>query len=141
MDAAAGIIQGRKRGDGDMTKKEAKEIMCKVTFYWELGEQTLTQNQINEAIDLAIKALDQQPCEDAISRADVKKYLSAPDANGDRVIYESDLDLLSPITPQPKTGHWTRVTDKTGHLVWECDKCGWQQRFSTNFCPDCGARM
>ena len=44
-----------------MTNEEAKEIMSKVTFYWELGEQTLTQNQINEALDLAIKALEQQP--------------------------------------------------------------------------------
>lgn len=41
-----------------MTNKEAKEIMSKVTFYWELGEQTLTQNQINEALDMAIKALE-----------------------------------------------------------------------------------
>lgn len=44
-----------------MTNEEAREIMSKVTFYWELGEQTLTQNQINEALDLAIKALEQQP--------------------------------------------------------------------------------
>ena len=42
---------------------------------------------------------------------------------------------------QEPTGHWIRVTDKTGHLVWECDKCSWQQRFNTNFCPNCGARM
>ena len=40
-----------------------------------------------------------QPSEDCISRADAKKYLSAPDANGDRVIYESDLDLLPSVTP------------------------------------------
>ena len=42
---------------------------------------------------------------------------------------------------EPKTGHWIRTTDKAGHFVWECDKCGWQQRFNTNFCPDCGAKM
>ena len=42
---------------------------------------------------------------------------------------------------EPKTGHWIRVTDKAGHLVWECDKCSWQQRYNTNFCPDCGAKM
>lgn len=42
---------------------------------------------------------------------------------------------------EPKIGHWIRVTDKAGHLVWECDKCGWQQRFNTNFCPDCGRVM
>lgn len=54
-----------------MTKKEAKEIMCKVTFYWELGEQTLTQNQINEALDLAIKALEQTrwiPCTERLPK-------------------------------------------------------------------------
>ena len=41
---------------------------------------------------------------------------------------------------EQKTGHWNRVTDKAGYLVWECN-CGWQQRFATNFCPDCGAKM
>ena len=45
-------------------------------------------------------ACEQQPSEDCISRADAKKYLSAPDANGDRVIYESDLDLLPSVTPR-----------------------------------------
>ena len=38
-------------------------------------------------------------------------------------------------------GHWIRVTDKAGHLVWECDKCGWQKRLWTNYCPECGAIM
>ena len=33
-------------------------------------------------------------------------------------------------------GHWIRVIDKSGHYVWECDKCGWQQKFHTNYCPD-----
>lgn len=42
-----------------MTNEEANEILSKVTFYWELGEQTLTQNQINEALDLVFKALEQ----------------------------------------------------------------------------------
>lgn len=37
---------------------------------------------------------------------------------------------------QPKTGHWI-----TEHFVWECDKCHWQQKFNTNFCPNCGADM
>lgn len=55
---------------------------------------------------------------------------------------KSQIDSLPSITLQePKTGHWIRVTDKAGHLVWECDNCGWQQRFNTNFCPDCGVKM
>lgn len=50
------------------------------------------------------------------------------------------LSKLPSVTPKEKTGKWTRVTDKTGHLVWECG-CGWQQRIATNFCPDCGCHM
>ena len=41
-----------------MTIDEAIKIMSKVTFYWELGEQTLTQEAIKEALDMAIKALE-----------------------------------------------------------------------------------
>ena len=44
--------------------------MSKVTFYWELGEQTLTQNQINEALDMAIKALEAEDVLDKI-RAEI----------------------------------------------------------------------
>ena len=40
-----------------------------------------------------------------------------------------------------KTGHWNRVADLTNILVWECDKCKWQQQFWTNYCPDCGSKM
>lgn len=77
-----------------------------------------------------------QPCEDAISRAEAVRVASGycHPAN-----VAKELAKLPPVTPQTKTGHWIRVTDKTGHLVWECDKCGWQQRFNTNFCPDCGS--
>ncbi len=77
-----------------MTREEAINLLKQVNHilvndddYWLEN----THEPLNTAFDMAIKALDQQPCEDAISRADVKKYLSAPDANGERVIYESDL--------------------------------------------------
>lgn len=50
-------------------------------------------------------------------------------------------DACKKYRQEPKTGHWIRVTDDAGYLVWECDKCGWQQIFKTNFCPDCGAKM
>jgi len=51
-----------------------------------------------------------------------------------------DIKQLPSVTPQPKTGHWTRTVDKAEYLVWECN-CGWQQRFATNYCPNCGAKM
>lgn len=37
-----------------------------------------------------------------------------------------------------KKNYWFRTTDETEHLVWECPYCKWQQRFWTNYCPNCG---
>ena len=58
---------------------------------------------------------------------------------GGEEIEEAFNMAIQALEQEPKTGHWIRVTDKTGHLVWECDKCSWQQRFNTNYCPDCGS--
>lgn len=66
--------------------RDKADFLCK---FWE-GLQKLSSVML-------------QPCDDCISRSDVKKYLSAPDANGDRVIYESDLDLLPSVTPKKET--------------------------------------
>lgn len=83
-------------------------------------------------------ALSQQPCEDAVSRHDA---LNCVTFNEFRYRIVEDIKALPSVTPKEKTGKWIRTTDKLGHLVWECDKCGWQQRFATNFCPDCGCHM
>lgn len=45
-------------------------------------------------------------------------------------------DAIKALEQESKTAHWI-----TEHFVWECDKCHWQQRFNTNFCPNCGAKM
>lgn len=115
----------------------------------------MTLEQARQAVkDLRKKLVEylmQEPCDDCISRSDVKKYLSAPDANGDRVIYESDLDLLPSVTPKEKTGHWKPI-EYDGYAdgypvwdVWECSKCGLEHNGDkeslTAFCPDCGAKM
>lgn len=141
-----------------MTAEKAIEILSDV------GDINRCCAEDAEALDMAIKALEQQPCEDCISRADVKKYLSAPDANGDRVIYESDLDLLPPVTPQPKIGHWITEAQtyyeelkKRGLSVDEytpyftddiaCSECLAKYSVIDNetqffkHCPNCGARM
>lgn len=98
---------------------------------------------ISEALDMAIKALEQQPCDDCISRKDTLAEFKRVYFDNGTVIRcaESVLRGMPPVTPQQKTGHWNRVTDNAGYWVWECDKCGWQQRFHTNYCPDCGAKM
>lgn len=62
------------------------------------------------------------------------------ETNGTNYVMREDIEFIRAEESEPKTRKWKRTTDKTGHLVWECD-CGWQQRFNTNFCPDCGAEM
>jgi len=120
-----------------MTRKEV------INFLKGYLDEEVYSEKCRNAHKIAIQALEQEPCEDCISRADVKKYLSAPDANGDRVIYESDLDLLPPVTPQQKTGHWIQVdSDKC-----KCDQCEVICFIATypfgrkNYCPNCGCRM
>lgn len=110
----------------------------------EQGVYSFRDGDYLEALDVAIKALEQQPCEDAISRADVKKYLSAPDANGDRVIYESDLDLLPSVQSTRRTGRWIDIqyfkNDDTYYRP-KCPFCSIEPKEYSNYCPNCGARM
>ena len=108
-----------------------------------MGEQ-------KEALDMAIKALEQKPCEDAISRQAVRDALShmcSEDENGitvSRANVNSMLRLLPPVTPQPNTGRWIAVENEemetVGYYCSECDlPMETEQR--TNFCPNCGAKM
>lgn len=135
-----------------MTNEEAKEIMCKVTFYWELGEQTLTQNQINEAIDMAIKALEQQPCEDCISRKllsdNICEGISCNECSFKEIdgecgcLLQKRFDELPSVTPTRPTGKWI---DSYRQVVYRCSECNALFAISDmddySFCPNCGARM
>ena len=106
-----------------MTNKEAGEQLENLRAYCSnMLRHTFTDGEDRwgkdlEALDLAIKALDQEPCEDAISRqavdtsidelaiaiSDERCYL--PQRGRDTgAIMQNILDL-PPVTPQPKTGH------------------------------------
>ena len=99
------------------------------------------------------RLLEQQPCEDAISREDTlkaiienlgirsKEYL----LEAEKAVYKT-VENMPSVTPQPKTGHWVKVTNgRGGH---ECDLCheyapSYQsgKEYLTNYCPNCGAKM
>jgi DNA-directed RNA polymerase subunit RPC12/RpoP len=106
-----------------------------------------------EDVEQVIKALEQQPCEDAISRQEAIKYLNTNMAwyDEDGEIADSDeklkaiTDLVNgvpPVIPQPKTGHWINI-DETHS---KCDRCGAvfeiaSENGEANYCPNCGAKM
>ena len=102
-------------------------------------------SEYTEAIKMGIEALEQEPCEDAISRK------AAIDAIWDGVnmdIYTREvkecLETLPPVTPQPKMGRWIEHINN-GMQYIECPKCSsWFLRMyltRNSYCPNCGAKM
>ena len=109
---------------------------------------------IDEALDMAIKALEQEPCENAIDRAEAMTEIMMFAGNvksdeEDIYIKVSDavqlLRELPPVTPQPKTGHWEMCEDSDG-IYGVCSECDQDADFSHYgkaycYCPNCGAKM
>lgn len=117
------------------------------------------------AIMVAIKALEQEPCDDAISRADAIKAVTTmcEEYTPTKSTYHPHIDFvveelnkLPPITPtpQPKTGHWIYHEEKRFISAehWECSWCHrttmiYPFRVDGNdydamyYCPKCGAKM
>lgn len=89
--------------------------------------------------------LEQEPCEDAISRQAALNCLTATGLKQFDFVIDarSKIKSLPPVNPQePKEGHWI------GHF---CSECGeeaiteWNETGGelclSNYCPNCGARM
>ena len=93
-----------------------------------------------EALQVAIKALEQEPCEDAISRQSMLDYLKY--LHGEMPEEEFIKELPS-VTPARKKGHWIYHSDE-GFV--ECSECGSATNCDGNiadlhFCFNCGAKM
>lgn len=96
-----------------------------------------------ECIDYAIKALEQQPCDDCVSRQAVIEYIEACGAElGHDIENESvreDILNMPSVTPKRKSGlHWIERFDNEDKWL-ECPHC---HKDSDNaYCPNCGADM
>lgn len=109
-------------------------------------------NEDNEALDLAIKALEQQPCEDCVSRQtliDKATSWGTHFTDSERAVSLTDIMSLPSVTPQPKRGQWEVIRKEyefMGGVVNEsqgckCSNCGEIVKFKSDFCPSCGADM
>lgn len=113
-----------------------------------------------EAFDMAIKALEQQPCDDCISRKDVidiinfedKWLFDAKSYNANTEIafsgFKSKVKAIPPVTPQRLKGKWIEVFVETpndpysyGFKSHKCSKCEYSPLQISNYCPNCGRRM
>lgn len=109
-----------------MTREEAISVLNMVEAH----------GLADEAKKEAIKALEQEPCEDCVSRQEVIG-LFAKNADAVRPYSQTwkEVKSLPPVTPHKK-GKW--VDDKL--LVW-CSECNTAFTDTYNYCPNCGAEM
>lgn len=138
-----------------MTREEAiKELENMRKFNYTLAPMEVFDMAINAlSVIEDIKALEQEPCEDCISRQAVDRlamrYLREP--TDKHVAFYEEFIALPPVTPKPKTGHWIfnkTIFDRHGCTA-ECSSCHkkWKTydeiRFKKehNYCPNCGADM
>jgi hypothetical protein len=105
-----------------------------------------------EAFDMAIKALEAQPCEDAISREAVDKYIIKLMSG---YLYEEERERLEEfsayiwelpsVTPTRPKGRWLEQQDiHKHHYGWFfCSECGafLMSLDGANYCSCCGAKM
>lgn len=100
------------------------------------------------------RLLEQEPCEDCVSRKKVLEYIdempSELTADGRRMIRRRRLeeyisDTLPPVDPQPRMGQWQQDLDGT-YLCSECGS-GFKEQPTLMgkpmfaWCPLCGAKM
>lgn len=131
-----------------MTKEEAIKALIK--------ERKTALHENKQAFDMAIKALEQQPCEDAISREQAiratygfERYTGIDEAPYEYA--ESILRDLPPVTPTRKKGEWIFTKTKfdrhgctvecsSCHKKWKTyDEIRWKKE--NKYCPNCGAEM
>jgi len=130
-----------------MTNEEAIEfIKIEISRLWKTPQNLIYK----EALEMAIKALEQEPCEDAISRRDmalniVSFYNKATGKKKTLDFLCKCVERLPSMQPKQRTGHWKRISmDKyVQHAMayYRCSECGKDIIGEHNYCPNCGAKM
>lgn len=95
--------------------------------------------------ELEALALEQEPCEDCVSRTELKKWLDMNFSFGGATrkleLFDRLDKELPPVKPKSKSGKWIR--NKDGSTSY-CSECG-QQIYSCQewfkCCPNCEAKM
>ena len=97
-----------------------------------------------EAVNMAIKVLESEPCEDAVSRKDViGGFCDRCDTglcNSSKCCKIEWIRDLPSVTPKQKIGEWRINSD--GYYPY-CSECKEEpkNRKMTKYCPNCGAKM
>lgn len=148
-----------------MTREEALNKAIGILTYNQVNfckskEAVANMNEIIEALE----KIDQEPCEDCISREAVENAIKYAEIN---FTVNSDIDFtkhkrevqeivngiidaqikalrdLPSVTAQPKMGKWIYTGDYITDGMLKCSECGFEHDVSERFsyCPNCGAKM
>ena len=115
-----------------MTREEAKKwlnkLYARADITDEYGDMEDTQ-PYEEAVDMAIQALEQEPCEDCISRANALKAINKMDIPEDMSVFEIkshigvEIGTLPPVQSMRPKGHWI-IIDDCERFIAKCSECG-----------------
>ena len=98
-----------------------------------------------EALVQSEKALEVEPCEDAISREEMLKYqwyLHGKMSNEENHKLWQFIKSLPSVTPKQKTGKWNILGyDDPSVRFYKCSECHMKITLKFNYCPNCGAKM
>lgn len=135
-------------------KDEVKRLVAQNWYDVPSDEMTLEQARqaVKDLRKMWAERLEQEPCEDAISRQavldGVDRYIYKSQSTGTQDDFYSFAELvvkqLPSVTPQPKTGHWIKddITERSKSAYkHKCDRCGAYHRAMYDYCPSCGAKM
>ena len=116
-----------------MTREEALQILDTIPT---IGEQV-------DALEMAIKALEQEPSGDLISREETltafADYVGSGMSMDDYDALWNIVAKMPAVRQESKTGHWVWNTNKT---YCKCSECGIGMGHTEyDYCPNCGARM
>ena len=143
-----------------MTRKKAIHMLVRLKD--RINFEVTDAQMKMDALNMAIKVLEQEPCEDCISRQAVMSlayhFLENPsEEDDDRLIMASEVEQLPSVEPVRKKGKWIKRIDKYDDVIGKipysggviCSECGYETHNKLHvelgcpfkFCPKCGADM
>ena len=135
-----------------MTSKDKQDVVsvCRI-----LADKMSDSGKVavQQIIDAVRDMGENEPCEDAISRAALLEELGEEPFNWndspeefqevrDYQWFRSLVENAPSVTPKQKVGKWIRSWCEWQQYL-ECSKCGYETglRCDTKYCPNCGADM
>ena len=134
----------------EFEKQLIRETRTPITVSYDVSERMI-KSAIEETVAKWKERLEQEPCENAISRQDtlktIIKHLGIRSEEyllpAEEAIYKVVKNMPS-ITPQQKVGKWIRI-DKDKLKCSECEVihyiAQYPQSANINYCPNCGTKM